>query len=185
MSWCLRQGQFLSIPISTRTLTRCRRPESIGEGNHRLYVSDEFKNADPDLVARINKVAQELNDIALELARRAGWEIQGHKKRRTDGSNGSAAAQEQERPSLSTNPTSASCSTSRNPAPQHQASTPLFNHITTPNPTGSLTPKPTKETAVVTIPPMSKLFGMEQNKITSVVRALMYVLPFWLLPSVD
>jgi hypothetical protein len=54
-------------------LTRRRRPESIGEGNHPLFVSDEFKNADPDLVARINKVTRELNDIALELAHRAAW----------------------------------------------------------------------------------------------------------------
>jgi hypothetical protein len=177
-SWCLQLGQFLSVPIPTRMSTQFCRPESIGEGNHRLFVSDEFKNADPDLVARINKVTRELNDIALELAHRAGWEVQGRKKRRTDGSDGSEEAQEHARPSLSTNSTS-------NSSTQSPASMPLPNHIANSDPSGSSTPVPTKDAVAVTTPPTSTLFGMEQKKITSVVSALMYVLPFRLLLNVE
>jgi hypothetical protein len=158
-------------------LTQCRRPESIGEGNHRLYVSDEFKNADPDLVARINKVTQELNEIALELAHRAGWEVQGRKKRRTDGSNKSVEVQEHARPSLSTNSTS-------NTSTQNQASIHPPNHIMTSNPVGNSTLGPTKDLMAVTTP-TSTLFGMEQSKIASVVSTLMYVLSFRLLLSVN
>jgi cell division septation protein DedD len=157
---------------------QCRRPESIGEGNHRLYISDDFKNADPDLVARINKAAQELNEIALELAHRGGWEVQGRKKRRTDGSDGEAEAQEHASSSLSTNSTS-------NSSTQSRVSMQLPNHIATPNPAGSSTPVPTKDTVAVTTPPTSTLFGMEQKKIASVVSALMYVLPFRLLGRVE
>ena len=63
------------------------RPESIGEGTRRLYTSDKLKKADPDLVARINLVTQELEDIACELAHRAGRKTNRQKKRRTDGPN--------------------------------------------------------------------------------------------------
>jgi CCR4-NOT transcriptional regulation complex NOT5 subunit len=164
--------------LSTCMSTECRRPESIGEGNHRLYISDDFKNADPDLVARINKATQELNEIALELAHRAGWEVQDRKKRRTDGSDGSAEAQEHPRPSLSTNATS-------NSSTQNRASMQLPNHIASSNPSGSSTPVPTKDTVAVTTPPTSTPFGMEQSTIASVVSALMYVLPFRLLLSVE
>jgi len=147
-------------------LTQCCRPESIGEGNYRLFVSDEFEGADPDLVARINKVTRELNEIALELAHRAGW-----KKRRTGGY-GSAEVREHVRSSLSTSRTTTSTS---NSAMQNQTSTHLPRHITNPNPAA---PVPTKQTSVVTIPHTPRVFGVEQKKIESFIRALMYVFPF-------
>jgi hypothetical protein len=177
MSWYLLRGQFLSIPISTCMLTQRHRPEGIGEGNHHLYVSDEFNNVDPSLLARIDKVTRELNDIALDLAHRAGLEVRSRKKRRPDGAS----------PSLSTSPASASCSTSRNSVTQNQASTQMPNHIATPNinPPGSSTSVLTQEPAPVATPPTSKPFGMEKKKVASIVRALMYVVPFRLLSSVD
>jgi len=158
----------------------CHRPESIGEGNRRLYLSDEFKDADPDLAARINKVTQELNDIAVELARRAGWEVQSRKKRRSDDSKKSPEVPEQARSTPCTSSTSISST-------QNQTLTQRPNHTAIPNPAENSSPVPTKETALVTTPPMSKLLGMDRNKIESFVRALMYVFRsgFYALTNLD
>jgi hypothetical protein len=85
---------------------------------------------------------------------------------------------------LSTNSISANCSTSRNPTTQNQTSNQLPKHIVSP-PSGNSTIVLPKETVAITLPPMSKPFGMEQSKITNVVRALVYVLAFQLLLRVD
>jgi len=67
MHWCLPQGQKVS-------------------------ERDEFKNADPDLVTRIDEVTQEPDAIALELAHHAG--VQTRKKRRDDDPNRSVEVRE-------------------------------------------------------------------------------------------
>jgi hypothetical protein len=66
MSSYFLQGKCFR-PILVLVLTLHHRPESIGEGFHRLYLSNDFKTADADLTERINQVTRELEAIALEL----------------------------------------------------------------------------------------------------------------------
>jgi hypothetical protein len=57
------------------------RPETVGEGNHRFFTSDNFRNADPSLTERISK---DLNTAAIKNAGRSFPEGRLHKKARTN-----------------------------------------------------------------------------------------------------
>ena len=165
-------------------MTTYHRPESIGEGICRLYISDKFKNADPDLLWRVNHVAQELEDIALELAQRAGYKVNRRKRQRTNGLDGPIGAGHQATPSvplgdstshlMSTHPTASGIT-----PPGDQTSTHPSHNDTVPNSGGASSSGvsgPPEESADVTIP-SSKQFGTEQSEIESIVRALVYVRP--------
>ena len=160
------------------------RPESIGEGIRRLDISDKFENADPDLLRRVNHVAQELEDIALELAQHAGYKVNRRKRQRTNVLDGPTDAGHQATPSMcpgdltshlmSTNSTASGITPPESQTPTH----PSHNDAVPDSGGGSSSgiSGPPDESADVTIP-SSKQFGTEESEIESIVRALVYVTP--------
>ena len=154
------------------------RPESIGEGTRRLYTSDKLKKADPDLVARINLVTQELEDIARELAHRAGRKTNRHKKRRTDGPNESRDSTEHARSSSHMGVSHSLEVHDITPAGDH-TSTPRPGHDPIPVIAGSSSSGilvPPNGTDGVTAVSSSKQPLMEQRLIEKAVRSLLFVI---------
>jgi hypothetical protein len=72
------------------------RPETVGEGNHRFFMSDSFRNADPSLAERISK---DLNAAAIQFAGRSFPEGRHQKRARTNTSCGNSAMAVEEVPS--------------------------------------------------------------------------------------
>jgi hypothetical protein len=162
-------------------LTIYHRPESIGEGICRLYISDKFKNADPDLLRRVNHVAQELEDIAFELAQRAGYKVHRRKRQRTNALDGPTGAGHQATPSVPPGDSTSHLMSTNSTAsgimpPENQTSTHPSHNDAVLNSGGSSSSDvsgPPDESAI----PSSKQFGTEQSEIESIVRALVYVSP--------
>ena len=55
------------------------RPETVGEGNHRFFMSNNLRNADPSFAERISK---DLNTAAIQIAGRSFPEGRPHKTSR-------------------------------------------------------------------------------------------------------
>ena len=153
------------------------RPESIGEGTRRLYTSDKLKKADPDLVARINLVTQELEDIACELAHRAGRKTNRQKKRRTDGPNELRDSTEQ---------AGSSSHMGVSHSPEVHSITPAGDHTSTPRPGHDPIPVISgSSSSGILVPPNGtdgvtvssfKQPPMEQRLIAKAVRSLLFVI---------
>jgi hypothetical protein len=90
------------------------RPETVGEGNHRFFMSDSFRNADPSLAERISK---DLNAAAIQFAGRSFPEGRHQKRARTNTSCGNSAMAVEEVPSraemIPSGPASSSAQTFR------------------------------------------------------------------------
>jgi hypothetical protein len=168
------------------TLREWLRPESVGGGHHRDYLSPDFKNADPELRARIDRVTRELAAIALKLAQNAGLEVNRSKRPRThavDGPPGAIPQSMPTHPTLNSHGTpfpstvelnSSQLTTTSN----SQVNMPSYIHPISDATTVSPSPGPPIQRAVAIItPPVSHppALPMEPNEITPFVDLLRFV----------
>jgi hypothetical protein len=153
------QGKWFH-PLLVLALKRHHRPESIGEGFHRLYLSNDFKTADADLTERINQVTRELEAIALELASCAGH-VSRRKRSRVDATGKPALTGENTHPrDVSSTQPSRGDATSNNAAGTSSATTVTRNAHAIP-----IAGTPNQPTP-----------WMSQNEVATVVHLLMFVI---------
>jgi hypothetical protein len=74
----IQQGQWLLLAFRIiPSFLRLLRPENVGGGKHRLFISDNFRNSDPTLVQRISEI---IDSAAIEIACRSYPEERPRKK---------------------------------------------------------------------------------------------------------
>ena len=173
MSSYFLQGKCFR-PSLALALTRYSRPENIGEGFHRLYMSNDFKTADAELTERINHVARELDAIALELARRAGHVSVRHKRSRVNTTGESSRANATGEPARGedTRPRDIPSAqpTRGDAAPSNAAGTPSTTTVTHHVPATAIAETPNQPTPWIS-----------QNEMTIVVHLLRSVIQLLLL----